>query len=295
VSPPWSTFPIVDGWINHVPPDVAAAWLAREDMAPVIAQFHRTKHAWGQTSAELVADMDKAGVAQALLTTVPHIHDYGSFDAECDSIQEVIGQYPGRFFGLPFLDPGRPTVAARNLRRAVTRYGFAGARIFPAADGIPPNDRRYYVIYTVACELGVPITVNVGIPGPRYPADPARPLHLDDVCRDFPELQLVATHMGHPWHDELIALMVKYPNLHLMTSAWAPRYYPAAVLDFLRGRGRSQVMFASDHPLVPLDRCMEELSQLPLDQETWQRFLVDNAVRVFALAARQHAEDRRAR
>lgn len=278
---PWRDVGILDAWVNHVTPEAAEAWLQRPDMASVVKQFHRTVGAWGQTSAELVASMDALGIAQGLLTSVPLIFEYGSFERECRALRDVVDEYPDRFRALPFIDPAQAMTAARNLRHAVEGCGFAGARIFPAAAGIPANDRRFYPIYTTAAELGVPLTVNVGVPGPHYPAEPARPLHLDDVCRDFPELTLVATHMGHPWQAELVSLMAKYPNLHLMTSAWAPRYYPREILDFLSSRGRDQVMFATDHPLVPFERCIDELARLELPPDVWPAFVRDNAERVF--------------
>jgi predicted TIM-barrel fold metal-dependent hydrolase len=278
---PWEGVGILDAWVNYVPPAAADQWRTRADMATVVRQFHRTTSGWGESTASLVAAMDRLGVDRGLLTTVPLIYDYGGFDGECRMLQAVIEEHEGRFRGLPFVDPREPMQAARNLRRAVENWGFAGARVFPAAVGLPPNDRRFYPLYTTACELEVPLTVNVGIPGPRYPAEPARPLHLDDVCRDFPELTVVATHMGHPWEGELVALMAKYPSLHLMTSAWAPKYYAAEILQFLASRGRRQVMFASDHPLIPFDRCLDELRALDLPADVWPAFVRDNAARVF--------------
>lgn len=278
---PWDGVEILDAWVNHVTPEAARAWRTHADTATVVRQFHRSTAGWGESGRELVATMDRLGIARGLLTLVPLIYDYGGFAAECRMLRELVDAHPGRFRGLPFVDPREPLRAVRQLRAAVQEWGFAGVRIFPAAVGLPPNDRRCYPLYVAACELGVPITVNVGLPGPRYPAEPARPLHLDDVCRDFPELTVVATHMGHPWEGELVALMAKYPSLHLMTSAWAPRYYPAEVLRFLASRGRGQVMFASDHPLVPFDRCLDELARLDLPADAWPAFLRDNAERVF--------------
>jgi predicted TIM-barrel fold metal-dependent hydrolase len=278
---PWAGVGVLDAWVNTVPPSVAEAWRTHPDSASVLRQFHRTSAGWGETTVELIARMDRLGIARGLLSSIPGVLDRGGFDGEARILLDVIEAHPDRFRGLPFVDPRDPMQAARDLRRGVEEHGFVGARVFPAAIGLPPNDRRFYPTFTTACELGVPVTVNVGIPGPLYPADPARPLHLDDVCRDFPELVVVTTHMGHPWEGELVALMAKYPNLRLMTSAWAPRYYAPEVLRFLRSRGRRQVMFASDHPLVPLDRAIAELADFDLPADVWPAFLRDNAARVF--------------
>jgi predicted TIM-barrel fold metal-dependent hydrolase len=87
--------------------------------------------------------------------------------------------------------------------------------------------------------------------------------------------------MGWPWHEELIGLMLRHPNLHAMTSAWSPRYYPPEMVAFIRGRGRDKVLFASDHPLVDLERCLREVGELGLEPDVHERFTRTNAERVF--------------
>jgi predicted TIM-barrel fold metal-dependent hydrolase len=87
--------------------------------------------------------------------------------------------------------------------------------------------------------------------------------------------------MGWPWQNELIGLMLRHPNLYAMTSAWAPRYYPVEMVDFIRGRGKGRVMFASDHPLVSLERCVSELDGLGLDESTLEPFVRGTALKVF--------------
>ena len=62
--------------------------------------------------------------------------------------------------------------------------------------------------------------------------------------------------------------MVKYPNLYYMSSAFAPKYIPKAIMDYANTRGADRVMYASDYPLLGLSRCMQEAVNLPFrDQE----------------------------
>jgi predicted TIM-barrel fold metal-dependent hydrolase len=44
------------------------------------------------------------------------------------------------------------------------------------------------------------------------------PILLDDVCLDFPELKIIAYHMGWPYHEELMGLAGKHRNLYLSLS-----------------------------------------------------------------------------
>ncbi|MFX8481514.1 amidohydrolase family protein, partial [Acinetobacter baumannii] len=81
--------------------------------------------------------------------------------------------------------------------------------------GLPPNDRRYYPLYAECVELGVPFCTQVGHTGPLRSSETGRPIpYLDDVALDFPELTIVAGHIGYPWTEEMIALARKYPNVY---------------------------------------------------------------------------------
>jgi predicted TIM-barrel fold metal-dependent hydrolase len=78
--------------------------------------------------------------------------------------------------------------------------------------------------------------------------------------------------------------MLKWPNLYYSTSAFAPRYYPQAVIDFANTRGADKVMYAGYFPMgLSLDRIMAELPNVPLRSEVWPAFLRENAMRVLGL------------
>ena len=126
---------------------------------------------------------------------------------------------------------------------------------------------------------------RLGQPGFLAPMKYQRPDALDRICLDFPDLVVVTAHMGFPWHDEILAMMQRHRNLHFMTSAWAPKYYPASVVAAIRSkRTSSRFIFASDYPLLPLSRGVAEVEAWGLDDETKDLFLGGNARRIFGLA-----------
>jgi predicted TIM-barrel fold metal-dependent hydrolase len=88
-------------------------------------------------------------------------------------------------------------------------------------------------------------------------------------------------HGADPWWGVAIRLMLKYRGLHLMTSAYLPKYLPAELLHFMNTRGRSKVVFASDHPAIPMRRCVEEARRLELRPGVREAYLRDNAARLF--------------
>ena len=155
------------------------------------------------------------------------------------------------------------------------------ARITPFYLDLRAERRVYYPVYAKCIELDLPLTINTGIPGPPVPGECQNPIHLDRVCLDFPELKLVMAHGADPWWNVAIRLMLKYPNLYLMTSAYAPKYFPPELIHFMNTRGQDKVMFASDHPALPMDRALGEARALPLRPGVLQKFSYENAQRVF--------------
>jgi predicted TIM-barrel fold metal-dependent hydrolase len=87
-------------------------------------------------------------------------------------------------------------------------------------------------------------------------------------------------HGADPWWQVAIRLMLKYRNLYLMTSAYAPRYFPPELIHFMNTRGQDKIMFASDHPVLSMERCMTEAQALDLREGVLDKFLYGNADRV---------------
>ncbi len=92
-----------------------------------------------------------------------------------------------------------------------------------------------YPIYAKCVELGVPSFSCAGVPGPRFPMWPQKVELIDQVMYDFPKL-VVSTGTSQPWEDLAIKLMLKWPNLYYSTSAFAPKHYPKAIVDYANTR-----------------------------------------------------------
>jgi predicted TIM-barrel fold metal-dependent hydrolase len=146
---------------------------------------------------------------------------------------------------------------------------------------LPPDDRLYYPLYAKCIELDLPVSVNTGLPGPPLPGECQTPMHLDRVCFNFPELKVCMAHGADPWWEVGIRLMLHYPKLHLMTSAFAPKYLPASLIQFMNTRGQDRVLFGSDHPALPMERCIDEARRLDLREGVLDKYLFANAERLF--------------
>jgi uncharacterized protein len=144
-----------------------------------------------------------------------------------DDVAEVVAHDPDRFVGVAAVPLNRPMEAVRELERAVGELGFKALRVLPWLWERPPTDRLYYPLFAKCVELGIPFCTQAGHTGPLMSSEVGRPVpYLDQVALDFPELTIVAGHIGYPWTDEMIGVAWKHKNVYIDTSAWAPRYYP---------------------------------------------------------------------
>jgi len=133
-------------------------------------------------------------------------------------------------------------------------------------------------------ELEIPFCTQVGHTGPLCPSEPGRPIpYLDNVALEFPDLKIVAGHIGYPWTAEMISLATKYPNVYIDTSAYKSNRYPRELVDYMRGHGREKVMFGSNYPMLAPRDCLADLDSLEFSDEVKRMFLYENAKRVFSL------------
>ena len=226
----------------------------------------------------LVDQMDRWGVERGLLPVRFEDDDLGT---------AAVRAHPDRLAGSFHVDPNRGVDDVRALKRAVRELGVVAATCFPCGTQpqVPINGALMYPLYAACVELGIPMFINVGVPGPRFPMAPQHAEHLDEVCYDFPELVLVTRHGGEPWCDLLVKLMLKWPGLHYSTSAFAPKHYPKAIIDYANTRGADKVLYAGYFPMgLSLERIFTELPAVGFRDEVWPKFLRENALRVLKLA-----------
>lgn len=224
----------------------------------------------------VVAEMDRFNIVTGLIGVS---ESFPYFD-------RIAKSHRDRFLFCMAVDPNRGMDEVRRIRRMHQEHKIAGVAFFPAGSvpQVPINDKRLYPIYATCCELDLPILINVGVPGPRIPMATQHVELVDEVCWFFPELKFVMRHGADPWVDLAVKLMLKYPNLYYSTSAWAPRHYPKAIIDYANTRGADKIMYAGYFPVgLSLERIFSEFPQVGFKDAVWPRFLHDNAAKLFGL------------
>jgi uncharacterized protein len=203
------------------------------------------------------------------------------------SAQLALKTFPDRFVPSGALvDPNDVMGSVNAIRREYEQFGIRATSVFPAGTfpQVPIDDPKMYPIYATCVELGIPIFVCAGIPGPRVPFAPQEVSRIDIVMFDFPDLVFVTRHGCEPWEDLAVKLMLKWPNLYYSTSAFAPKYYPKAIIDYANSRGADKIIYAGYFPMgLSLERIFSELPKVPLKDEVWPKFLYGNAARILGL------------
>jgi predicted TIM-barrel fold metal-dependent hydrolase len=224
----------------------------------------------------LLEEMDRWGIERGMID-VSFEHAKGV---------DALKNHGDRFIGAFGVDPNRGMDDVRDLVRAYEELGVRAASAFPSGlnPPVPINDKRFYPLYAKCVELDIPIFVCAGVPGPRVPFAPQEVALIDEVCWYFPELRFVTRHGCEPWTELAVKLLLKWPNLYYSTSAFAPKYYPADIVEFANTRGADKVLYAGYFPIgLSLERIMTEMPDVPFRDHVWPKFLRENALRVLKL------------
>jgi hypothetical protein len=267
---------IIDAWAQHP--------TLRHSQDPIFDSLRR----WTKTEAlseplpvsATTAAMDAGGISKALISAwcAPR-----NVMISNDEVAGFVAEAPDRLVGVGSVDISRPMQAVVEIRRCVTELGFKAIRVLPWLWEAPPTDRRFYPVYVACCELKVPFCTQIGHTGPLMPSEVGRPIYLDQVAIDFPDLVIVGGHIGYPWTDEAIAVATKHRNVYIDTSAYTVARYPAELIQFLRENGRRKVLFGTNYPMIAPSKALQGLDALQLDHGTKEDFLSGNARRVFRI------------
>jgi uncharacterized protein len=208
-----------------------------------------------------------------------------------DFIADAVRAHPDVFMGFGIVDPWQGELARREIRRC-KELGLHGIGEFnPARQHFFPNDTRFYPLWEEAERLELPVLFHSGYvaagsgrPGGRgVKLKYTQPLHLDDVAADFPGLKIICAHPSWPWTAESLAIARHKANFYIDLSGWAPRYFPAELVQQVNTLLQDKVLFGSDAPSLPLQRWLREFDELEIRPEVRRKVMLDNATRLFGL------------
>jgi uncharacterized protein len=265
---------VVDLWVNALTSRRADIFTGGDGNEGIVDLLGGDLSA-ATTLSKLLATMDACAVDLGVIAA-------GMSGPETETLLDDIAPHAERLCVALVVDRAdQPVEQCARLRALAQHPGVALVRVTPLVQQYAINDKLYYPIYVTCAELGLPVAINVGIPGPRVRSACQHPQLLEDVLIDFKGLTVIGAHMGHPYESLLMQYMLKWPDLYLSNSAYLAKYMEPAFVTFMNSsRGKGRMLFASDHPFLSMERATESARALPLEPAAMRDFMGDTALRL---------------
>ncbi|MCU1431757.1 MAG: 4-hydroxyphenyl-beta-ketoacyl-CoA hydrolase [Actinotalea sp.] len=209
-----------------------------------------------------------------------------------DYVAEVVAAHPDVFLGFGVVDPRLGQQALDEAVRCKEELGLIGiGELNPARQHFLPHDPELAPLWSCAQELDLAVLFHGGYAasgsGTRGGAGVklrySRPIYLDDVAAEHPDLRIVCAHPSWPWESEALAVAMHKANVYLDLSGWAPRYFSDELKRYVRSRIPTKVLFGSDWPVIDVDRWVDEFGELGFSDEVTRRVMLDNALTFLGL------------
>jgi predicted TIM-barrel fold metal-dependent hydrolase len=270
--------PIIDCWVAPFSEEKAENWRTSPQYSQVSGLFQNRDGLLMGTEAT-IKEMDAASVRFGLIGGVDHPHS----QTPNDWVAEQVARYPKRLVRIAGVNAEKGMAAVRELEDLVRNGGCRGLRIFPYGHKRPPNHAVFYPLYSKCIELNIPVQMQMGHTAPMLPSEVGRPIYLDEVAIHFPELKIVAAHLGYPWTDEMISIAWKHKNVYIDTTAHAPKYFQPQFVHYMNSYGQDKVIFGTAFPgtLPSIKGAIDQINQLGLKPEARRKFLWENAAKVW--------------
>lgn len=239
------------------------------------------------TIEEFISQLNKMGVKKAIIFNLDEETPSGIAGLPNDYYAKIVNQFPNKFVGFAGIDPLKGMNAVREIRRSYD-LGLRGIAVRPFMFKIPPTHAKMYPIYSTCVELDIPIWFHLSINYSTYAMDVERPIHLDLVAQDFPELKMIAGHGGWPWINEMVAVAWRNPNIYIDIASYQPKYIG------MRGTGweplihygnsvlQDRILFGSTWLFMgqSIKQLADGVMNLPLKEDVKRKWLYHNAAKL---------------
>jgi len=128
-------------------------------------------------------------------------------------------------------------------------------KLHPGA-GFSVNSASFRPVWEQIVELNVPVLVHTGHAFGPLQSRHCRPIELDDILAEYPDLRIVAAHLAGGWFEELCWMGYTKPNLYADVSLWQIRCrrnrngFLSSIRDALDMFGPERLLFGTDWPFT---------------------------------------------
>jgi predicted TIM-barrel fold metal-dependent hydrolase len=233
------------------------------------------------TIGGLVRSMDEAGIGRSVTCPI------ATAPSQVGPILDwAVSIRSDRIVPFASVHPGCADMPAEVARIAAA--GLLGIKLHPLYQGFAADERRMWPCYRAIADHRLILVLHCGL-DLAFPADDERahPERVLNVHRRFPEIPLVATHMGGWKRWEAVADRLAGTGVYLETSYSldvAPQELLSQILD---KHDADRIVFGTDSPLREQKEAVELVNRAFPDPEARRKVLRDNADRLLREAAEQ--------
>ena len=225
------------------------------------------------TVSALLASMDRGGIAQSVLCSIATRPEQFAPILEWSKLIRS-----ERIIPFPSLHPADPQLLEHL--QVLHDEGFKGVKMHPYYQDYFLDDDRLSALYKKMIELGMILVIHAGydIAFPRIRrADPQRIL---DVCRRFPALKLIATHLGgwDEWAD--VRRLLTGEPIYMELSFALDFLDQKRSRDMLLSHPPEYLLFGTDSPWTDQATTIKMLRKLGLAEELFEQIMRTNARRL---------------
>jgi predicted TIM-barrel fold metal-dependent hydrolase len=229
----------------------------------------------------MLADLDRCHISRDTWRITPQSHLEASVGADYvvvfglsaartdwnipnDYVHKHVSDNADRLIFFASIDPGVPGYMD-ELARCHQDLHCRGVKLGPVYQGVHPLDKRYREIYAYCQQNELPIMIHMGTTfSSGVPLEYARPVHMDQVACDYPDLRIVIAHLGHPWEHETIAAVRHQPNLYADISAlyYRPWQFYNSMRLLVEYHTEDKVLFGTDYPATTVSSTIAALRSM---------------------------------
>jgi len=253
----------------HLYPDAIAAKASGS-----IASFYDMPTRYDGSARALLDSCERAGVQKCVLCAV------ATAPAQVGSINKFLADEKERlgFAALCALHPQMTEAQLAETLAFALAHGLAGAKLHPDCQRFRADDPQVFFLYEALAAARLPLLLHAG--DSRF--DFSSPARVANVARAFPDLTLIAAHLGgwSQWEDSA-RLLPELGNVLVDTSSSLYGLAPARAREIIRAFGAQRVLFGTDFPMWDAADELRLLRGLGLTREEMELILWRNAAGVF--------------
>lgn len=164
-----------------------------------------------------------------------------------DTVYQATKRYPGRVYGMAFVNPGYHDAMLKELDRCVKELGFVGVKLYHQ---YYMDDPAQFALVEKCIELDIPILMHSG-----HAMDPSTRMrqprlsdgvHMANIARRYPEATFIMGHIGGggDWQWSIKAI-ADYPNVYADISGSV--YDRPLLEESVKYLGANRLLFATDN------------------------------------------------